>query len=81
VRYDLPNVQDEPRPQPARLVLLGARDVTDVVVGSGALLGGSGFGQKPRTSIPGYAFSSLSGKGGGRQTRTVNEILETVFSF
>ena len=34
-----PNVQDEPRPQPARLVLLGARDVTDVVVGSGALLG------------------------------------------
>src|SRR5688572_13742305 len=34
----LPNVQDEPRPQPARLVLLGARDVTDVVVGSGALL-------------------------------------------
>src|SRR5688572_11751548 len=35
----LANVQDEPRPQPARLVLLGARDVTDVVVGSSALLG------------------------------------------
>src|SRR5215212_9257185 len=35
----LPNVQDEPRPQLARLVLLGAQDVTDVVVGSGALLG------------------------------------------
>ena len=35
----LPNVQDEPRPWLARLVLLGARDVTAVVVGSGALLG------------------------------------------
>src|ERR1043166_1713463 len=35
----LANVQDEPRPQPARLVLLGARDVTDVVVGSSAWLG------------------------------------------
>src|SRR5690349_683569 len=40
----LPNVQDEPRPQPARLVLLGARDVTDVVVGSGALLAHSFIG-------------------------------------
>jgi hypothetical protein len=37
----LPNVQDEPRPWLARLVLLGARDVTAMVVGSGALLGGS----------------------------------------
>src|SRR5688500_17423317 len=36
----LPNVQDEPRPWPARLVLLGARGVTAMVVGSGALLGG-----------------------------------------
>src|SRR5438552_19204891 len=35
----LPNVQDEPRPPPARLVLLGARGVTAVVVGSGAWLG------------------------------------------
>jgi hypothetical protein len=35
----LPNVQDEPRPWLARLVLLGARDVTAMVVGSGALLG------------------------------------------
>jgi hypothetical protein len=34
-----PNVQDEPRPWLARLVLLGARDVTAMVVGSGALLG------------------------------------------
>jgi hypothetical protein len=34
----LPNVQDEPRPWLARLVLLGARDVTAVVVGSSALL-------------------------------------------
>jgi hypothetical protein len=33
------NVQDEPRPWLARLVLLGARDVTAMVVGSGALLG------------------------------------------
>jgi hypothetical protein len=32
------NVQDEPRPWLARLVLLGARDVTAMVVGSGALL-------------------------------------------
>ena len=40
-RHLLANVQDEPRPQPARLVLLGARDVTDVVVGSGVLLGRS----------------------------------------
>jgi hypothetical protein len=39
MRELLPNVQDEPRPQPARLVLLGARDVTDVVVGSSALFG------------------------------------------
>jgi hypothetical protein len=36
----LPNVQDEPRPWLARLVLLGARDVTAMVVGSGALFGG-----------------------------------------
>ena len=35
----MPNVQDEPRPWPARLVLLGARGVTAMVVGSGALLG------------------------------------------
>jgi hypothetical protein len=35
----LPNVQDEPRPRLARAVLLGARIVTAVVVGSGALLG------------------------------------------
>jgi hypothetical protein len=35
----LPNVQDEPRPRLARLVLLGARDVTAVVVGSGGLFG------------------------------------------
>jgi hypothetical protein len=35
----LPNVKDEPRPWLARLVLLGARDVTAMVVGSGALLG------------------------------------------
>jgi hypothetical protein len=34
-----PNVQDEPRPWLARLVLLGARDVTAMVVGSGALFG------------------------------------------
>jgi hypothetical protein len=34
----LPNVQDEPRPCLARSVLLGARDVTAMVVGSGALL-------------------------------------------
>src|SRR5215216_2163552 len=36
----LPNVQDEPRPWLARLVLLGARAVTAMVVGSGALLAG-----------------------------------------
>jgi hypothetical protein len=35
----LPNVKDEPRPWLARLVLLGARGVTAMVVGSGALLG------------------------------------------
>src|SRR5215207_5145717 len=35
----LPNVQDEPRPWLARAVLLGARTVTAMVVGSGALLG------------------------------------------
>ena len=35
----LPNVQDEPRPCLARLVLLGARGVTDRVVGSSAWLG------------------------------------------
>src|SRR5205823_11455975 len=34
----LPNVKDEPRPWLARLVLLGARGVTAMVVGSGALL-------------------------------------------
>jgi hypothetical protein len=34
----LPNVKDEPRPRLARAVLLGARIVTAVVVGSGALL-------------------------------------------
>jgi hypothetical protein len=34
-----PNVQDEPRPWLARAVLLGARIVTAMVVGSGALLG------------------------------------------
>src|SRR5687767_8349700 len=38
-RMFLPNVQDEPRPWLARLVLLGARDVTAMVVGSGALFG------------------------------------------
>ena len=32
------NVQDEPRPWLARAVLLGARIVTAMVVGSGALL-------------------------------------------
>src|SRR5690349_5410769 len=40
----LPNAQDEPRPWLARLVPLGARDVTAMVVGSGALLGGLSFG-------------------------------------
>ena len=35
----LPNVIDEPRPSLARLVLLGARGVTDRVVGSSAWLG------------------------------------------
>ena len=35
----LANVQDEPRPWLARAVLLGARIVTAMVVGSGALLG------------------------------------------
>src|SRR5215204_6294773 len=35
----LSNVQDEPRPWLARAVLLGARIVTAMVVGSGALLG------------------------------------------
>jgi hypothetical protein len=35
-----PNVQDELRPRLARSVLLGARIVTAVVVGSGALFGG-----------------------------------------
>src|SRR5688572_23860121 len=39
----LPNVQDEPRPWLARAVLLGARIVTAMVVGSGALLGRFGF--------------------------------------
>src|SRR5688572_15972774 len=39
--YSLANVQDEPRPRLARSVLLGARIVTAVVVGSGALLGRS----------------------------------------
>jgi hypothetical protein len=45
-----PNVQDEPRPWLARLVLLGARDVTAMVVGSGALLGSEVFG--PQSSVP-----------------------------
>jgi hypothetical protein len=35
----LPNVKDEPRSRLARGVLLGARIVTAVIVGSGALLG------------------------------------------
>ena len=35
----MPNVQDEPRPWLARALLLGARIVTAMVVGSGALLG------------------------------------------
>ena len=35
----LPNVQDEPRPQLARNVRLGAHSVTAVVVGSGAWFG------------------------------------------
>jgi len=35
----LPNVQDEPRPQLARKVRLGAHSVTAVVVGSSAWLG------------------------------------------
>jgi len=39
VHLALPNVQDEPRPWLARLVLLGARDVTAMVVGSGAWFG------------------------------------------
>ena len=38
-RHVLANVQDEPRPGLARLVLLGARGVTTPVAGSGALLG------------------------------------------
>jgi hypothetical protein len=48
--HDLPNVQDEPRPWLARLVLLGARDVTAMVVGSGALLGRLALGDKCRIS-------------------------------
>jgi hypothetical protein len=46
----LPNVQDEPRPWLARAVLLGARIVTAMVVGSGALLGRLRFGDKCCTS-------------------------------
>jgi len=37
--FALANVKDEPRPRLARAVLLGARIVTAVVVGSGALFG------------------------------------------
>ena len=40
--WSLPNVQDEPRPWLARAVLLGARIVTTMVVGSSALLGAWG---------------------------------------
>jgi hypothetical protein len=36
--FSWPNVQDEPRPWLARAVLLGARIVTAMVVGSGVLL-------------------------------------------
>jgi hypothetical protein len=43
-----PNVQDEPRPWLARAVLLGARIVTAMVVGSGALLGRFFIGAKSR---------------------------------
>ena len=39
----LANVKDEPRPWLARAVLLGARIVTAMVVGSGALFGFSSF--------------------------------------
>jgi hypothetical protein len=44
----LANVQDEPRPWLARLVLLGARGVTAMVVGSGALLGFCSIVIEPR---------------------------------
>src|SRR5687767_2278881 len=47
----LPNVQDEPRPWLARLVLLGARDVTAMVVGSGALLAHLDSGSKCDMSV------------------------------
>jgi hypothetical protein len=39
VIWILPNVQDEPRPWLAQLGLFGARAVTAMVVGSGALFG------------------------------------------
>jgi hypothetical protein len=41
-----PNVKDEPRPRLARAVLLGARIVTAVVVGSGALFGALDFAKE-----------------------------------
>lgn len=40
-----PNVQDEPRPWLARAVLLGARIVTAMVVGSSALFGSLSVGE------------------------------------
>jgi hypothetical protein len=52
----LPNVQDEPRPWLARAVLLGARDVTAMVVGSGALLGRLDSGSK--CTISGWWITS-----------------------
>jgi hypothetical protein len=41
IRVWVPNVKDEPRPWLARLVLLGARDVPAMVVGSSAWFGSS----------------------------------------
>jgi hypothetical protein len=48
-----PNVQDEPRPWLARAVLLGARIVTAMVVGSGALFGVCRVHEK--THVKGFA--------------------------
>src|SRR5947207_5797685 len=60
----LPNVKDEPRPWLARLVLLGARGVTAMVVGSGAWLGRFSFAEQPPESNQKYRNCTPAHKSG-----------------
>ncbi len=68
----MPNVKDEPRSRLARAVLLGARNVTAVIVGSGALLDerrGSGTAENQSAGRGSRTGTLLRGAGASKASK------------